>query len=163
MKNIALTVNKRLVYNEVAKTTAYTGAKQLTDDDKDAYERIFTKDDDRLMLERFWTEATDDATDLFKPFIVSVSNHPENGGLQLDNNYDVHLELSDSFDETLKSSMESGLFSFFVAVIVSKWFKFTNKDDADAYLKDAAAILKGVALKLYHRKKPVRVVPVRNS
>lgn len=159
MQEITLTVNKMLVYNEVAKTTAYTGAKQLTDDDKNAYERIFTKDDDRLMLERYWNEATDDATDLFKPFIVTVSSHPENGGLQLDNNYEVKLELSNSFDEQLKDSMESGLFSFFVDIIVSKWFKFTNKDDADDYLKNAAAILQGVGQKLYHRKKPTRVVP----
>ena len=159
MKNITLTVNKVLVYNEVAKTTAYTGAKQLTDEDKNAYDRIFTKDDDRLMLERYWNEATDDATELFKPFLVSVSSHPENGGLQLDNNYEAHLEMSNSFDEHLTDSMESGLFSFFVAAIVSKWYKFANKDDSDVYLKDAAAILQGVAQKLYHRKKPVRVQP----
>lgn len=159
MKDITLTVNKRLVYNEVAKTTAYTGAKQMTDEDKDAYERIFTKDDDRLMLERYWNESTDDVTELLKPFIVSVSSHPENGGLLLDNNYEAQLTMSNSFDEQLKDSIESGLFSFFVSIIVSKWFKFTNKDDADSYLKDAAAILQGVAQKLYYRKKPVRKVP----
>lgn len=159
MIDVTLTVNKLLVYNEVAKTTAYTGAKQLTDEDQNAYERIFTKDDDRLMLERFWSEAADSATELFKPFIVSVSSHPENGGLQLDNNYEVQLELSDRFDEQLKDSMESGLFSFFVAMIVGKWFEFTNKDDAESYGKDAIAMLKGVGSKLYHRKKPTRVVP----
>jgi hypothetical protein len=50
MIDIILTVNKEKVYEEVAKTTSYTGAKM---DDELAYDRIFTTDEDKSMLERF--------------------------------------------------------------------------------------------------------------
>lgn len=50
MTDIALTVNKESVYEEVAQTTAYTGAKM---DNELAYNRIFTTDEDKSMLERF--------------------------------------------------------------------------------------------------------------
>ena len=85
MNNITLTVNKAYVYDEVAKTTAYTGAKMK--DDADAYDRIFTTDEDRMMLERFWVEACNGATEEFKQFIVNVSDQPESHGVELDKNY----------------------------------------------------------------------------
>ena len=44
MTDIALTVNKESVYEEVAQTTAYTGAKM---DNELAYNRIFTTDEHR--------------------------------------------------------------------------------------------------------------------
>lgn len=158
MIDITLEVNKAHVYNEVAKTTSYTGDKMQGDDT--AYDRIFTTDDDRIMLERFWTEACNAATEQFKPFLVQVSSYPESHGVELDRNYNVELELSSSFDENLKGSIESSLFSFFVAMIVSKWYKFTNKSEADMFATDALGMIEDVMKKIYYRKKPKRVAPV---
>ena len=45
MTDIVLTVNKESVYEEVAQTTSYTGAKM---DDELAYNRIFTTDEDKV-------------------------------------------------------------------------------------------------------------------
>ena len=42
-----LSVKKEDVYNEVAKTTSYTGAKM---DDDAAYDRIFTTEDDLSLI-----------------------------------------------------------------------------------------------------------------
>ena len=159
MIEITLQVNKKLVYNEVAKTTAYAGSKQVTDDDVSAYERIFTTDDDRLMLERFWIETANAATEQFKPFIVTVSNHPESNGVELDRNYDVKLELSSSYEEQLTDSIQNSLYNFFVASIVSKWFKFINKDEAKDYAGDAAGMMSDIVNKIYYRKKPKRIAP----
>ena len=91
MTEIELTVQKASVYDEVAKTTSYTGAKMTGDDD--AYERIFTTDDDRMMLERFWVEACSAVTEQFKPFLLRVSDQPESHGVDLERNYNVVLEL----------------------------------------------------------------------
>lgn len=152
-----MTVIKANVYNEVAKTTSYTGAKMKGDDD--AYDRIFTTDDDRTMLERFWTETCDAVTSQLKPFILSVSDHPESHGIELARNYEVELELSSSFDMNLKGSIESSLFSFFVMGIISKWYKFNNKEDIERYASDAAGMLDDVMRKIYYKKKPRRVEP----
>ena len=156
---INLTVSKALVYNEVAKTTAYTGAKQGKDDDQSAYDRIFTTEADKIALETFWSETTNAATDELKEFITSVSTHAPSNGIDLTQDYIVSLELSSSFDPTLRDSIESSLFSFFVASIVSKWFKYTNKDDVEAYQKTAAGMMMDVRNKVYYRKKPTRIIP----
>lgn len=157
MKNIELKINKASVYDEVAKTTSYTGVKMQGDES--AYDRIFTTDADREMLERFWVEACNGATEQFKPFLVSVTDQPMSHGVELEKDYEVNLELSSSFDESLKGSIETSLFSYFVAMIVSKWYKFTNKGESESYGTDAVGAIDDVMRKIYYRKKPTRVVP----
>jgi hypothetical protein len=158
MIEVTLTVSKQRVYDEVAKTTSYTGSKMQGDDS--AYDRIFTTDSDRSMLERFWTEACNAATEKLKKFLVSVSDNSEGSTIDLSRDYVVELELSSSYDENLTESIQASLFSFFVSVIVGKWFKFTNKDEADKYIADAVGMMNDVMAKIYYRKKPKRVVPL---
>lgn len=157
MIDVNLTVSKQMVYDEVAKTTSYTGAKMQGDDA--AYDRIFTTDDDQMMLERFWVEACNAATEQFKPFLVSVNTQEEGQRVDLSHNYVVSLKLSSSFDQSLTSSIETSLFSFFVSFIVSRWYKFTNKEEAESYGTDAMSMMGDVMKKVYYKKKPVRVVP----
>jgi hypothetical protein len=157
MIEIELHINKANVYDEVAKTTSYTGAKMVEDDK--AYDRIFTTDADRQMLERFWLEACNGATEQFKPFLVSVSNQQVSHGVELSADYIVTLEVSNSYDTTLTQSIETSLYSYFVMYIVSKWYKFTNKDESESCGNDAVGAMDDVMRKLYFRKKPTRRVP----
>jgi len=150
MIDITLTINKAEVYDEVAKTTSYTGAKM--DSDGSAYERIFTTAEDQLMLERFWTEACDVVTEQLKAFLKDVSEPSTTS-------FDLELELSSSFDETLTGSINTSLFSFFVNAVVSKWYKFTNKGEAESYAAEATVMMGDVMRKIYYRKKPKRTKP----
>lgn len=149
MKQIELTVAKSAVYNEVAKTTSYTGARMVGDDD--AYLRIFTTDEDQEMLERFWEEAASGATEQLKPFL-----HFDNSTAT---EYEVVLEVSSSYDETLTGSVRKSLFSYFVAMIVARWYRIANKQESESYANDAIGAMDDVMKKIYYRKKPVRVVP----
>ena len=157
MANTTFTVNKANVYTEVAKTTSYSGVKPAPDGS--LYEQVFTSDEDRLLLERFWNEAANAATDLFKPFIVSVSSTAPSHGINLAANYVVEMALSKAYDSNLTNGAQSSLFSFFVNFIVSRWFKFAKKDEAEEFEAQAAAMLNDVRAKIYYKKKPVRVAP----
>lgn len=161
MSQTTFTVNKANLYTEVAKTTSYSGLKKSADGSQ--YELVFTTDEDRLMLERFWNEAANAATELFKPFIVSVSSAAQSHGVDLAGNYSVTLQLSASYDSSLTDSAQSSLFSFFTNYIISKWLKFINKDDADSYAMEAKAKLDDVKSKIYYKKKPTRVAPTINN
>ena len=97
-----LSVNKENVYNEVAKTTSYTGAKM---DDEAAYDRIFTTEEDKTMLERFGDESKNTICNSMKKFLVNEK--------ESNDTYTLTLNLSASFDESLLESMERSLFSFF--------------------------------------------------
>ena len=155
MISVTFTVQKGEVYNEVAKTTSYTGIKMSGDD----YLRTFTTDEDRMMLERFFNEAANSLTDLFKPFLVTVSETSPLHCVDLSRNYEISLELSSSYDVNLNGSIQSSMFSFFTNYIVGSWYKFANKGEADGYLATAASMILDIKSKLYFRKKPRRVVP----
>ena len=145
MINITLTVKKEKVYEEVAQTTSYTGAKM---DDEHAYDRIFTTDEDKSMLERFWNECRNTVCNSMKKVLNLES--------ETDGVFSLALELSNSFDEALTESMQRSLFSFFVMNITAKWYTFTNKEEATGYATEAATYLEDIMRKAYFKKRPVR-------
>ena len=155
MISVEFTVSKAEVYNEVAKTTSYTGIKMSGED----YQRVFTTDEDRMFLERFFNEAANGLTDVLKPFLVTVSDTSPLHCIDLSRNYVVNLELSSAYDINLNGSIGSSMFSYFTNFIVGNWYKFANKAEADGYLANATAMILDIKSKIYFRKKPRRVVP----
>lgn len=145
MIEVTLTIDKESVYEEVAQTTSYTGAKM---DDEDAYERIFTTDDDKSMLERFWNESKNTIANSLKRILLNEQ--------ETDGTYSLQLGLSSSFDEILTDSMRRSLFSFFVMNITAKWYTFTNKQEATGYASEAATYIDDIMRKAFFKKKPSR-------
>ena len=146
MTTLVLTIDKAKVYEEVAQTTAYTGAKM--DGDEKAYERISTIDGDQSQLERFWNESCVAVCEALKEFVQEERN--EEGC------FTITLALSSSFDQALEPAMKKELFSFFVTNIVCKWYVFTNKKEVGDFAASALGMLEGVKRKVYHRRKPTR-------
>lgn len=141
-----ITINKEQVYEEVAQTTSYTGAKM--EGDSNAYDRIFTTDADRSQLERFWTESCVAVCEKLKKFL---------GGTETTSTgFSIELDLSSSFDETLSESIQKELVSFFVMNITAKWYVFTNKKESADYALAAASFLEGVHRKSCYKKRPRR-------
>lgn len=147
MASITLNVNKADVWSEVAKTSGYTGDK-MTDTDKNAYERILITDEDQKSLQRFWEEAVAVANDQLKEMLEMAS--------PMNSDYNVTLNVSRSYDTVLNASVQAALTSYFISAIVGRWYKFSNKSEADSYLLEAANMMDDVLRKLYSRKRPRR-------
>ena len=143
---ITLSVSKSAVFNEVAQTTSYTGAKM--DDDANAYERISTVDEDQHELQRFWDESR---AEIAQTFIRMLSSEGMDG-----DTYNLVLNVSVSFDEALLPGMQLGLFSYFVQSITAKWYVYANKKEAGDFADRGSAILDEVKEKAFYKKKPVR-------
>jgi hypothetical protein len=152
---IGLTISKQQVMNEVAKSTSYVGAK-MEGDAGDYYTHMYTTDEDQVMLERYWNEAANSATDALKEYIGEVSEWDQPQGVAPTRDYVITLRMPSNFDERLKGSIESSLFSYFVTSILSKWFLITNKGEAAGYTEMATGHMEDVVSKLYHRKRPER-------
>lgn len=150
--NVILSINKDAVFNDVAQTTSYIGAKM--DDTMQAYERIFTTDDDKEKLMRFWDDSENLLCTNLKRFLVSEQETGSNANAT----YNITLSLSSSFDIKLTRSIQNAIFSYFVASIVAKWFTITNKDEAAGYATEAAAHLEDALSKIYYKNKPQRPV-----
>lgn len=124
------------------------------------YDRVFTTDADRELLERFWREACSAVTDEFKQFIVSVDTPTINQEDNKSGMYTVGMSMPSSFDVNLVSSVEQSLLSFFINLITAKWFSISNKGDAEHYQQEALASGNEVRRKIFYRKKPQRVIPI---
>lgn len=147
MAELTIEISKGAVYEEVAQTTSYTGAKMEGGDDK-IYDRIFTTEADRSQLERFWNESCVDVCEALKEFVREERNGKDS--------FSIFLGLSTSFDRALEPAMKKELFSFFVMNIVGKWYVFTNKKEAEGFLQSAVELLDGVKRKAYYRRRPRR-------
>lgn len=152
MQDITITIRKANVMEEVAKTTAYIGAKTTLSDGKKAFDQVFVTDEDKKMVERFWTEAADVMTNLTRRFITSVSDVTIDGSV----NYVVNLSMSDRYDKNLTDSITTSMFSFFVSYIIGKWCEIVAKDDVKEYSDNATAMMESITQKLYHKIKPKR-------
>lgn len=145
METITIQIQKDEVYEEVAKTTDYTGAKLIDGDDK-ARDRILAADEDLATLGRFWEEAVLATNENLKEMLVS--------GRNAGSSYTAILEVSKAFDKALTPSVESTLRSFFIASIIGQWFKFANKGEAADYFGHAAEMMNSVERLLYNRRRP---------
>lgn len=146
---ITLKVNKRDVMKGVAVTTAYTGAKM--NDDENAPERIPTVDEDEEHLDRFWDESR---ADICQELIGIVAKEGMKG--ETGDDYELHLDVSNSFDEALLPSMSVSLTSFFIQSIAAKWYIYTNKREAGEYADKASTLLDDIHRKAVYKKRPVR-------
>lgn len=148
MITVVLTVSKDTVYQEVAKTTAYTGAKMK--DEPQAYDRIPVIEADKVQLDRFWEEACHTATQLFMPFLVTTDQEVD---------YVATLQMSGSYDANLNDSVQGALGSMFINHLIRKWFEVTNRGDLELYQQLEIDALRKLRSMIYYRKKPKYTIP----
>jgi hypothetical protein len=148
MADSTLTIKKSDVYEEVAKTTAYIGAKNKLEDGKSAFDQVFVTDADLTMIERFFNESLDALRNVLKRFI--------SGGSEVDGTITWQLEMPSRFDDNILSSINSSANSFLVNRIIGKWCEITANDKVKEYADNAAALLLDIKDKAFFKKKPTR-------
>ena len=149
MADSTLTIKKSDVYEEVAKTTAYIGAKNKLEDGKSAFDQVFVTDADLTMIERFFNESLDALRNVLKRFI--------SGGSGVDGTITWQLEMPSRFDDNLLESIKSSAKSFLVNSIIGKWCEITANDKVKEYADNAAALLLDIKEKAFFKKKPTRI------
>lgn len=148
MANFTLTITKSDIYEEVAKTTAYIGAKNKLEDGKSAFDQVFVTDADLTMIERFFNESLDALRNVLKRFI--------SGGSGVEGTITWQLEMPSRFNDNLLSSINSSVSSFIVNSIIGKWCEITANDKVKEYADNAAALLLDIKEKAFFKKKPTR-------
>ena len=148
MADLVITIKKSDVYEEVAKTTAYIGAKNKLEDGKSAFDQVFVTDADMTMIDRFFNESLDSLRNVLKRFI--------SGGSGGDGTITWQLEMPSRFDDNLLESIKSSSNSFLVNSIIGKWCEITANDKVKEYADNAAALLLDIKEKAFFKKKPTR-------
>ena len=149
MADSTLTITKSDIYEEVARTTAYIGAKNKLEDGKSAFDQVFVTDADLTMIERFFNESMDALRNVLKRFI--------SGGSGVDGTITWQLEMPSRFDDNLLESIKSSANSFLVNSIIGKGCEITANDKVKEYADNAAALLLDIKEKAFFKKKPTRI------
>lgn len=147
MATITLTVEQSGVYDEVARTTDYTGSK-MEESDANLRDRILSTDDDLSDMGRFWEETAAVADERLKAMYTG-------GSAPNESTYTARLEVSAAFDRALLPAVEAALRSYFVKSIVGKWYRYCNKGETKDYLAEAQEMMDDALRKLYSRKRPL--------
>lgn len=126
MKTMSVNISKQKVYDEVAKTTSYIGAKSVSENV--TYNNVFTTDDDSIMLDRFWNEAGSDILSRLSRYVQSGTFDTDSG------DFSVTFRLSSRCNDSLTATAVNPLFSYFVNYITGKWMQFINGESASVYL-----------------------------
>lgn len=156
MKTVNLSISKSSVYNEVAKLTAYVGAKTKDAHEENIYDTVFVTNDDTGMLERFWREAKSRICDELKRFVVKIEPVEYDESVDLEEQYMTTLQVTDRFDMNLLPAVNDLIVSFFVNNIAGKWFAIANRGDAQYYMDESKYNLEELKRKLFFRRPPGR-------
>ena len=154
MRRCTLMIEKSVVLSEVAKTTAYVGAKTAGPDGANIYDTVFTTNDDAVMLERFFREAKSTLTGALKRWMVATQDHPSDAVTDPEEVFVIGLSLTDRFETALLPSLNAEIFAFFVNYITAQWFSFANRGDVEWYANRATANLREIQTKICFKTKP---------
>ena len=149
MANLSISISRSSIYEEVAKTTAYIGAKTTLEGGKSAFDQMFVTDADLAMILRFYNESKDTLLNLMKRFISSIKDGT-------DGSINWTLAMPSRFDTNMGSSIVSSATSFLVNSIVAKWCEITANDKVREYADNASALRLDIKDKMYNKTKPTR-------
>lgn len=148
---ITISVSKKDVYNNVGLLSSYAGAK--SDAEGSQYDFISTTDEDEQLLDRFWGYAKNKLCDVLRRLVVSEN---EISTIEGDTKFELELKVSDRFNTSLKSSIERNIRDYFVKIITTYWYMYTNKTACEAVSAEVQGLLDEIYNKVYSLKRPVR-------
>ena len=132
---------------EVAKTTAYEGAHSGD------YDNQFVKQEDQEMLDRYWMEASTQATDTMKEFITSLTAPT---ATTPGTAYVAVLDLPSNFEDSIEGAITNSVYQHFCNYIIGKWLEMLGVEKSAKYIATSVKDLAECRSKIYSRKAPTR-------
>lgn len=149
MQEIKIIVKKDAVFEEVAKTSAYIGGKNVDNNGNSLFDQVFVTEEDREMLERFWQDALNSISFVMGDILISTD-------VDTDGDYTVRLKMTDNFPESQIPGLQSTVTNYVVNAMVAEWSNLVAKTEADIYSAQATALLSQTRNAIYTRCRPTR-------
>ena len=153
MKNIAISVTKSEILDEVSLHTAYMGVK--TEAGENLYQRVAIVNEDCDLLERVWNEKCGSLIEYLKDFIVISES--------IGSSLSFTLEVSGSYDESMTPSLKSDIFEAMVSGVTAGWLRYSFPEKQNEWEDKFIQLMQRALTKLCHRKRPVRAVTENNQ
>ena len=148
MQEIKLDIDKTDLYNEVAKTTAYIGGKNVDANGNNLYKQVFVTNADREMLQRSWSEAVDN--------VNTVLGNVLKQSVDEDEDWCIDLVMPNNFPKEMTQTLQSTITNYAVSKMVADWCAIVDKEEVETYVNQSGALLAQMGSITYKRRRPVR-------
>ena len=164
-----ISINKPMVFREVAMLTAYIGVKHP--DPVLAFDRLAVVKADTPLLEIFWRDSCRKANHALQEYLRhgSFDHHAPHTALPCskdnhlcrphDDDYHACLLLPGNHDDSQLHLIEGALHAFFVHHIAARWLDIAMPEAENRHASQAAEQLALLATALEKRKRAVRPLP----
>ena len=149
MKQLTIEIPKETVFEEVARTTAYLGAKgALAAASGEIYDRVATDEADSPLLGAYLDEAVASLVQRLKGMVMALNVTPER--------VRVTFALSGSYDDAMTPVVEQGFTAYLTAAVTADWLRMADPAKEARWREEALAKADALTGAIYFRKAPCR-------
>lgn len=135
---LIITITKADVIAEVNKTSAYIGARTITQDGENLYYNISTIKEDAEMLERYWNEACSNVAAVAKEYVTA--------SVTTDTEWTLTLDMPTKYNKAFDGVLKQQVFSYIVRSMLYDWLLTCNYDvnALKVYLDECNGLIRGI-------------------
>ncbi len=149
MKTLKISITKDRIFREVARTTAYLGAKgALAAANGEIFDRLATDVGDHPLLGAFLDEAVAALAGRLKGVVTALDVAPDA--------VSVSFALSGSYDDAMTPAVEQGVEAYLGAAVTAYWLRMADPAKEARWREEAEAKAEGIIAAVYFRKAPKR-------
>ena len=149
--NIAtIKIDKDSIFEQIAKKTSYIGSKMK---DEDAYDNIFTTDEDKEFFEEHFELAHAECVEMLFPYAMKEITDSEE---VQDDGYSIVITVPKEMSQTTVSLVERQINEYIVSRLIAEWMMVCNIDSHSYWLERYTSIRKQINRTLLSRMKPLR-------
>lgn len=148
-------IDKKKIFDEIAKKTSYIGAKSK--DDKD-YDRIFVSDENEEFFETTFNLAHSECKEFLFAFTKEevIPDGNIDGPQQLFPNYNITLSLPKHFSHTTITLLTNLINEYITCRLLSEWIMITQPESHVYWIERCSMIKKQISIAMTSRTEPLR-------
>lgn len=150
MNKATIRIDKDSIFEQIAKKTSYIGSKMK---DEDAYDNIFTTDEDKEFFEEHFELAHAECVEMLFPYAMKEITDSEE---VQDDGYSIVITVPKEMSQTTVSLVERQINEYIVSRLIAEWMMVCNIDSHSYWLERYTSIRKQINRTLLSRMKPLR-------
>lgn len=153
MNKATIKIDKDSIFEQIAKKTSYIGSKMK---DEDAYDNIFTTDEDKEFFEEHFELAHAECVEMLFPYAKKEITENIEDTETPSVSYDIVLTVPQEMSQTTVSLVERQINEYIVSKLIAEWMMVCNIDSHSYWLERYTSIRKQINRTLLSRMKPLR-------
>ena len=146
-------IDKDSIFEQIAKKTSYIGSKMK---DEDAYDNIFTTDEDNEFFEEHFELAHAECVEMLYPYTKKDITENIEDTETPSASYDIVLTVPQEMSQTTVSLVERQINEYIVSRLIAEWMMVSDMNLHAYWIERYTSIRRHINTTLISRMKPLR-------